>query len=451
MEARYQHTVNGQSVLQADLNTLGEAASLADDRVFAELLRMTPYDGATVSRGILPYASGATVAANGASGSVKVNPFRAFVGSRTAVASDAKKNWRDVRSAIVVGTATLEQTVAIGANASGNPRWDLIYAAVAVDANSASVTRKVKDATTKAIAGASLVTTLETTATLGVTAGTPGASPAFPATPSDSGGTYYVPIAYVRVPNGFGAASTVTNKDIDTIAKVLAVAQAAGGSTLRPANQQHAVGGTAISGAGTSTVNGALKWGATANTRPALFLPPSMSGGESRIIAIDVGNASNANWSHQDGAIVDDSVDWRNRVFKWMASVGPGSSSFAGKFPWLSSAGVNLVSPTAPSAGGVAQMAGYAADANHPAFALGMGDSFTTGTGRAVAQVSASGAAAAATPATGYNIPTNAMASGGTVYLYVDASTGALKVSINAGPLASLIFWLDATAPFENY
>ena len=45
MEDRYQHSENGRSVLQADLNAIGEASALADDRVFAELLRLLPFNG----------------------------------------------------------------------------------------------------------------------------------------------------------------------------------------------------------------------------------------------------------------------------------------------------------------------------------------------------------------------------------------------------------------------
>src|SRR5689334_8947870 len=114
MENRFQHSLNGQSVQQADLNLLGETSALADDRVFAELFRMQPYDGATVRKGVLPFGHSASanaglVVPNGATGSVLVNPLRAFVGSRTAVATSAKANWRDIRSALAVGSTTLGQ------------------------------------------------------------------------------------------------------------------------------------------------------------------------------------------------------------------------------------------------------------------------------------------------------------------------------------------------------
>jgi hypothetical protein len=422
MEKRYQHTVNGQSVLTADLNVLGESSALADDRVFAELFRLAPYDGATISRGVLPYGSGAVVAAAGASGSVSVRPFRALVGSRTAVATDAKKNWRDIRSAIGVGTTTLAQTVALAANATGNPRWDLVYAAVAVDANSASITRKVKDPTTKAIAGQSLVTTLETVVTLGVVAGTAGASPAFPSLPADSGGTYYISLAHVRIPNGFGASSTVAAKDIDEVAPILPVSTATGASSLRPANQHNVIGGVAISGAGTSTANGALKWSGSSATRPGLYLPPSMSGSESLIIEIDLGNASSANWSHQNADIVDNSRDWRNRFWRWHAHVGSGATN-AGKFPGGAATVIGYSSEGTP---------GFANDADYVAHASGLGSSFdSSGTDAAVAIVSASGPAATQAPSGTSNISTYAMAPATRVRLYVDTATGALLVNMS--------------------
>jgi hypothetical protein len=87
-------TLDGQELEVPDIANLGAVAGLADDRVLAELLRITPYDGTNVYRGVVPFAvrsalgatsPGGTVQSSGiGNGSVVVNPFRAIVGSRNA-------------------------------------------------------------------------------------------------------------------------------------------------------------------------------------------------------------------------------------------------------------------------------------------------------------------------------------------------------------------------------
>lgn len=326
MEDRYQHTLNGQSVVQADLNVLGETSALADDRVFAELFRMEPFDGSTVRKGILPYAhrasgAGALIEPTGALGGVLVNPFRAFVGSRTAAENDGKKNWRDIRSTLSVAEIELQQVVTFTANASGNPRWDLVYAAVAVDANTASVPRKLKSPTTKVVSAASVVTRLATTVTLGVQAGTASATPVWPAVPSDAGDVYYIPLSYVRVPNGFNATSTVLPEDIADVAPCLAMSHATGVAAAEPANQQYAVSTTRQQA-----------WGASGGKRPTTFIPPTLTGLHTLFIALDLSDATLGFHSHIDGAVLD-TRDWRGRLCFWQACVSSGSVS-SGGFPW---------------------------------------------------------------------------------------------------------------------
>ncbi len=324
MENRYQHTLNGQSVLEEDLNLLGETSALADDRVFAELFRMTPYDGSTVRKGVLPSGHDTSgrmplVAGNGATGSVLVNPFRAFIGSRAAVATDAKKNWRDVRSAISIGSTALGQQVSFAANSSGNPRWDLVYASITVDGNAASVTRKKKDPTTKVISAASVVTQLATSAALAVQQGTAAASPTWPAVPADSGGVYRIPIAYVQIPNGFGASSTVTNGQIAAVAPVVRM-NVAGFAGPEPANCHFTSGSSCL------TTAKVQAWGSS-GTKPPIFLPSGMSGGQQLLIYLDLATGSE---THASGAIVD-TRDWRNRFVKWSLVVAaPGAT-----VPWL--------------------------------------------------------------------------------------------------------------------
>lgn len=421
MENRFQHTINGQSVLQADLNVMGEAASLADDRVFAELFRMQPYDGSTVRKGILPaghagnaYAVNFLVRSN--AGGARVNPFRAFVGTRTAVAGDPKKNWRDIRSAIAVGATTLETNVQFSANASGSPRWDLIYAAVAVDASTASVTRKVKNPTTKVVAGQSIVTQLATTVTLDVQQGTPAASPSWPALPTDAAGVYYIPIAYVRIANGFNALSNFLMMDLAVVAPTLKFAH---GAKVEPADSLYTAGGAALTAARIQA------WGNT-GVRPDFFLPPTAVGGSSLLVALDL---RTGNLSHPADSVVD-SRDWRGRVCRWTAMAGSASMQFAWNADASASTTPSFQTTPTPL---VQTFAGATND-------VLVGMASPRGSGVAddlVAYVEGS--------------KLQHMSDAATVTLYADSTTGALKYRSTGAPNCKLFVWIDFSAPIDGY
>lgn len=449
----FQIATNGQQIQQDDVNLLGETAGLAQDHVFAELLRMTPYDGSTVSKGILPPSGKALITTSG-SGDAKiyVNPFRAFIGSRTAEASEALDNLQDIRSCLSVAEgATNDQTqITLAANASGNPRWDLVYAAVAVDADSATVTRKVKDVSTKVVSSTSVVVTKVQTMTIGVVAGTPGATPAFPTIPADAGSTYNIALGYVRVPNGFGASTTVLPRNINEVANVLSIDRATGASTLRPANQNYVTSGAGISGAGTTTLNGPVKWNGTTETRPAVYLPPTMSGGESLLIAVDLSDASSANWSHASGAIIDSSRDWRRRMFKWMVGIGKGSDA---QFPWVTAYSENWSTLSTNALGNNVPAPGNATTLAQATYTLGMGHSFgeedPSLSEPAAAFIQATGGASD-TPNAEANVATNIMATSSYVKFYADFATGNLVMDVFGTPAVNLILWLDASAQFDN-
>lgn len=437
MENQFKLDYNGQQVQQQDFAGIGETSGLADDRVLAELLRLPPYTG-TVAKGILPYgyagATPGTVVPNGAAGSVLVNPFRAIVGARTAVGTDAQKAWRDIRSglAVAAGDTSLTHTVSLAANSSGNPRWDLVYASVTVDTNGPSVVRKVKDPTTKVVTSQTVATYKVTSVTIDKVTGTASATPAYPATPTDAGGVYYIPLAYVRVPNGFNGTSTVDPHDINEVASIFGLSPLMGGVNARPADGYFKTGGAAISGAGTSPVPGVgpFKWTGTAATKPALYFPPSMRGEEVIWVPLDLNDASSANWSHQNGDIIDASIDWRNRIFDWMAYW---NNSGIVKWDW---------SDARAGAGGHDPSFSAHVGANQ-GFIHGFGASFhddpTGGYGHAV-DLWGSGS--------GGNCPAYGVGVG--VVLHADASTGALKVLITGTPACSLFIKLRASGQFAN-
>ncbi|HEU4729981.1 MAG TPA: hypothetical protein VFT22_18920 [Kofleriaceae bacterium] len=424
MEPKYQMLNNGQEVQQADLNTLGDSSGLADDRTLAELVRLVGVDGSSnIARGIMPYGvtipgfAGAlppnfgVIAPNGGTGSVKVYPFRAFVGSRTIVGTDAKANWRDSRSTIAIAAATAFQPVTIPANASGNPRWDLVYATITPDANGATFSRFVKDPTTGAEGAQNLVTTLVTTVALGETTGLPGVNPGFPATPSDGGGSYVIPLAYVRVPNGFGAGSTVGVNDIFEVAPIVSLAPASGGARVGPAN-------------GLNTAAGSLQartpWPASGN-RTGPYLPSTMVGCESRFFGIDLLSATK---SINSGDIIDSSIDWRFRAFRWFATA---QNNALTKFAYdPSHAGTNIV------------LDDFSTIALGNQTTFGFGQSFLVD------------AAPEAYVAFLVNARMTQIAAATNIRISVDMTTGALKVFYSGAPAVMLFIWIDATGSFPN-
>ena len=140
-EPQFFASLTGTEFQLSDALLIGQVSGLADDRVFAELIRMRPFDG-QYRKMILPYAwsfqdafpapgavaPGATVQRSGfANSSVVVYPFRAIVGSRTALNSGTElRNWRDIRSGIytpVGGVAGTSFALAPNSSAALVPWW----------------------------------------------------------------------------------------------------------------------------------------------------------------------------------------------------------------------------------------------------------------------------------------------------------------------------------------
>jgi len=418
MEDRTQLTVNGQELQQSDVNNLGKVSALADDRVLAELLRLAPFSG-TVARAVtgfgykgLPSSLAGLVRPSGNSGAVCVNAFRAIVGSRGTVAGiGAKDNWRDIRSGVFTNATGLtnDPTVALAANASGNPRWDLIYATLAVDANGPSVTRYVKNPTTLSTAANSLVATLVSSVTVGVVTGATGVTPVRPATPADSGSSYVFPLAYVRVPTGFGASSAVLAADINLIAPMAHPAASSGAASCRVATSNNQP----------SQMVAAYRDAWSVGTyRSPTYLPADMVGATELVVLINGATCVN-------GSLVDDSIDWSRRIFKWQANYAYSTTGY-----------YDSDSTTTPMS-------------TTPALnASGIGNSFsdTLGTSQsAVVDLTAPG-----------TFPTNvylgSLPAAGRFGLYVDRTTGNLRCFSNLSGANSfyLTIWLTASGPFAN-
>jgi hypothetical protein len=413
MEDRVVVYENGREVEADDIGLLGEVSALADDRVMAELFRLSTTG---VAKGVLPYAMGGASPAKGiveaAAGArtVAINPFRAVVGIRADADGDGKKMWRDIRSVISPKDDTMTRTATLAENVAADGRWDLVYATVAVDAE-VEETRYAKDPSSDNVTAASYVTKLVTTLEIGVVTGTAAPTPAFPGLPSDAGGNYNIPLAYVLVAAG---AIALTRLDIVDAAPALPLAASTGAVTLGPATSTSRVTGALVTNAGTP-VDGS-------NRLPA-WSPPSMVGGVSRFFCLQLGTSA----TFVDGDVVDDSIDWRSRFCRWMASASGSATFFASDL----AAGTASVVP----------------EAKHGAFwgqfcVSGMGQTFhSSGVGPA----SPGPEAVVLAPAALSEL------SAGLVALYADTITGALKIFIDGAPDARIFLWLDATAQFPNY
>lgn len=427
MEPRRNLAEPGQELSLEDADAMSLSGASADDRVFAELLRLTPYAG-TIARAILPFGSigsdgtdpshaGIVKASGSSDAKIRVYPFRAIVGPIGA-GGDPLNSYRKIHSVVVAADSganlfselTLEPTVA-------NNRWDLIWVKVSLNAVESTASRYVRDQTTEVVTLETLDVIIKDAYTLGVTKGTEATLPIYPTTPSDSGSDYYIPLAFVLLAHPFTGASPVIKYRIHEVAPVVSISRAMGAATLQPGKAQW-------------DPNGALLTATTFLTsayRPDVYLPPTMTGRESRIFAFnwEVTNKSPAiNNIH----LLDDSIDWRYRIFEWRAQVNHNAGSE--NFQWAVS-GAGRV-PTA-----LGSLAGS------PNNGWGFGQSFRDD-GTAAFTPDVPGGVVAYLDTTTF--PLLAIP----VVLFVDMATGALKLSIQgASPNAVVLVVIDASGPFS--
>lgn len=424
METQYEHPTNGAELRRQDLDSISANAARADDRTLWELIRTMP-GSATPDKLVIPYAnrqldapSGATsnalVWGNTADAIVHVMPFRAIIGSRTVVGTSPIEHMRDMISGYHVGTSALYRSLTIGANASGNPRWDLVYATVTPEANGDTATILVKDPTTGVIASTpGTVINTKTTVTVSVSAGTPASTPTRPNLPSDGGGNYYIALAYVYVPDGFDASSTVVRQRIHEVAPCPVISPTIGAVNFAPADEQHKVGGTVDTQQSGDEPTGPNYY------RPGAYLPSTMTGGEKIIILLQLGITPH---SHVHESYIDRSRDWRFRYFSWKAVGAQGSTSTAG-----------FASDRSASSSAV--------PSNLHIVEHGFGHSFTPGAIDAASQV-----------VTLFDDTEHILeGTGATIRIECDSS-GALVLNIVDGtPNAQIMIWLEASAQYANF
>ena len=356
---------------------------MADDSVFSELLKLQAYSAGNVDRVILPYeergASIGVVRPGAATTPITVQPFKAILGTRVVsnvaptppppagqgnpvLTSGAEQAYRDIRSATFatpLGTsagfgykmpATLFPT-----NGSGNPRWDLIYATVYVDQPNA-ITSVIVKPTTSGVPGPQAASpTLLTSVgippsaitgpnpAISVVTGATGASPVVPALPADnpSAGIYNIALAAVLVPSSYvSGTSTFPTNQIQIVAPIGDLAETLGAKITRPLS--------AFTGLNATTYAAASGlWGAV-NHRPGEVSPPTRKGGISTQFFLDARNASGSA-PLGNGAVLDNSLDWRNRRFRCQAYADSAGNQFAsnptGSAPFVPYVGQQFIAP----------------------------------------------------------------------------------------------------------
>lgn len=441
---RYQISNDGQTVDAQDFNLFAEEASKSEDWVFAEMLKLAPFTTtAAYAKALLPsYSSGLTGAPQliqPTTGGVIIWPFRVAVGARinaNAVISPTDPAldtvpmlaYRDVRSAVFASNTTTSLGTAgssVGVTfANGDPtnsRWDLVYCTLAVDQAPTTSTIFVKPPGANVGAPTSVARNIVQAITFGVVTGTAGVAPALPSAPADTTSTFVFPLAYVRIPPLFTVATALQTNWIANAAPIVSLTSngfgVAGGS------------GSSISAMVSNSATVGTQWGNT-GTRPLWLMSPMMgAGGKNLIVTLDATGAANA-WNIPDAGIVDNSIDWRNRYFLVMTAFG-----IAANFTFAQAHGLAAQSQAIPS---------LTTNAGDLFFATGQ--SFIADDNAALGITTRNGAVIA--------ICNNARASGWTAAtvaaLYVDTTTGVLKMYGTGTPARKAAFYVFASGQMEN-
>ncbi len=424
MELQFKLDNNGQEVQQGDVNLLGRNAALVGDIALQQLFDLKPAlsNGGTVAKAILPLWTGpvatATVTGAGATGKISIYPFLAVVGTRNDAATNSQA-WKDIRTQVFVSEDTLgslTKLYPIASNASGNPRWDLVYVTVSIDTDDSTETRYVKTPPSTVPAATSVAVTKSTKLTLNTVQGTPGASPVQPSLPADSGSNYNIPLCYVRVANGSGGTTLYSNNEIQETPSVVSLSDRSGVAVCKPA--------AAMNDPALPMLATRQPWPASGN-RPRAYLPPSMQGKEERIVVLDLHDAP---VTAASGDILDNTIDWRHRIFKWTVQFRSSRD-----LAWDSDATGSLVVPDTMG--------------NNVTF-TGMGQSFTLNDTGDVARGSL--VAAIGGTSTGLDFQSSVLPSTAWLSLYVDQDTGDLKLFQANGPGCAWVFWIEATGMYTN-
>ena len=430
MDRQYQIPNDGQEASLEDLELLGEVSALAGDRVLADLIQIPASEGAVgpavvPQKAVMPFGTRfgptgpfkAVVEPTGSGdGSVRVYPFRAVIGGRGDVAADADTRILDIRTAYHNPPTGVEFTTVALEATSANHRVDLIYALVQLASPATTTTRFVKAAVGGAVSPQVVSQFVRTTVTLVVVKGTEGASPTRPALPADVDGVAYnIPIAYVWLGHPFTTGSTIEERRIEEVAPVLGQnAGRVGGANAGP------VGEAFRAGAGLKDQD---VW--SVNKRPDVYLPPSMSGLVVRWFGLD--QKTDLTIPTSGTRTLDSTIDWRQRAFKTRAQArGAANASLA----WQSGTAA-APADTLPAEEQGGTVSSYET----------FGQSF---------QNDESSPGSYVCRCSNGNLGP-AVAAGATLDVWVDLTSGQLKITANGTAAGChIFFWIEATGQFKT-
>lgn len=473
----YKTPFSGGSISRDTLYAITTGAAHADDYVFQELLKLARNAGGAPDRVILPFQQrnlgsngGGLVQVGVASTPVQILPFRAIIGPRTSstatpptapspldplLTTAGELSVRDIRSAVFAGPAALGApgtgipSTLFAPNISGNPRYDLVYAALYVDYLDTAkqiITKPPASGTAGPQTGSEFyvcsignppMALTGTRPAFGVVTGTLSATaPIAPTIPPDvpASGIYYFPLALVVIPGTFTPGTTTfSSRTIIITAPIAEIGEALGGKMTGPVS---AISGAEVAalvnlpGAGSAADN----WAGA--SRPSFAAPVTMKGGIQKFLLLDA-QAAAASAPLGDTAVLDDSLDWRNRYFRVTAQAIAGAGRYFASDP-LASGGIYTPGAVSVTFGTVMMMTcGQSFRDDTVAQLFGGGGSSRNGgtlalmNNASMSVITASGAAA--------------------IGLYVDLTTGKLLLYYNGTPGVRLLIWIDGTGAYDNF
>ena len=451
MKTQYIHTNFGE-IIKSDVDLWCANAATADDAVLADLLQMNQTslvekDGEylqNTDRGVIPYAPTAPlrntdqtpmfdtslVASDASGGGVCINAMRVVVGDRTKCLMSVPNRftWRNINSGVFAGKR-------VDLANSGVFRWDLICLKFTWFLPTGAVSTHIKDPSTGNITEQSVPHGYYNKVESHVVAGEE-LSNDWPEVPADEKvssydgmyNVYYVPLAYVAIQPGFTSGTVVKSRNIYEVANVLSLSNATGSRTLAPANHQYKTGGSVL-----TNTQPMCDFVTVGSIKPPAFLPSTIRGSETRLIALDFTSSPH---SHLTGDIVDDSIDWRNRVFKWQFQVaGTITYEQPPTFPWhadlANDGSADIVSASLSTL--------YSPDMNASRLnGFGMSNSFLRGAANpTVLQIRTSD---------NFYVGDNNAAVG----IECDATTGRLRLTTEPTLTSKVFIWLEASGQFNN-
>lgn len=444
MEKDRSINTNGQEIGAEDWNATTQLASVTQDYVFQELFRPWPFDaaGGIVSKGVIPYGYSGTltggVTSNGtdprqsgivqttgsSAPALRVYPFRAIIGSIEGVDAVAPRDaWREARSIVVAdqefGSAVLPLELDLDPTVANN-RCDLVYLHVTIAAITKNETRFVRDPITEVLSQPSLDVELGDTFEILVAQSAEAASPSRPSLPADSGQDYYIALAYCYLQHPSPGAVSATL--IHEVAPVIALSRATGAATMQPGNQQWNPTGAMLTATPFQV--------AASPGRPDTYIAPTMTGLESRFFFFKWDGATKSPAVSSD-VLIDNSIDWRKRWFEWHAQARKDAGASR---PAWSGFGVSKLIPSVPFNGATAGLGTEQA--------MGFGQGFIVDT--LVPFGVANGAAAAVLD------PVFMSVLSAICVIYVNQSTGDLRLFTSGDPAANVFIRISASGPFDQ-